>query len=561
MIQKKIKSTLVIGMMLVSIGIVISPLAQADPPQMPYIVYGQVFIDEIPAQDGIEVSILINGVLQNSNLTYNGNGQYIIDFYANIGNTATMYVDYYGLLTDNQTFTIDDSPPGPNDGPYLKNLHIDSTSPPANQPPNQPTLVAPSDGAGLGIVTSATLQVTVVDPDDEPMTVTFYNADGDILIGSSSGIASGATVSQQWSGLSAGTHNWYAIANDGALSTQSTTWSFATIFDSGGGGGSSGGGGGGSSSGGGTTSRPTADAGGPYFGVITEVITFDASGSSRSISYRWDFTNDGEYDTEWFDNPTATYSYSTAGDYTVKLQVKDSSGNLDTDTADVTISALNQAPTDPTVTGDMSGDVDEDMTFSAVSSDPDEGQQIKYHFKWGDETNTTTEFAANNTEVNATHNWSTAGVYVIKVSAEDSAEGLSGETDKIVFIGIDYIPLDEIGGYLLDNEKDGTYDEFYNTDTGEKTTLGMRDTSYLIDTDGDGSWDYIYDPDTGALSVYTEEEPTESDEGGEEQVEDNTLWYVGAVLVIIIILGLLLLGSKGKGKKEEPKKKTTSKKK
>ena len=49
------------------------------------------------------------------------------------------------------------------------------------------------------------------------------------LIGTVNGVASGSTASIGWTGLNPNTeYEWYAVANDGATSTTSTTWSFTT---------------------------------------------------------------------------------------------------------------------------------------------------------------------------------------------------------------------------------------------------------------------------------------------------------------------------------------------
>jgi len=54
---------------------------------------------------------------------------------------------------------------------------------------------------------------------------------------------------------------------------------------------------------------PLADAGGPYEGVEGDVIVLDAAGSTDpqgdALAYRWDFTNDGTFDTDWSTVPTA----------------------------------------------------------------------------------------------------------------------------------------------------------------------------------------------------------------------------------------------------------------
>ena len=72
---------------------------------------------------------------------------------------------------------------------------------------------------------------------------------------------------------------------------------------------------------------PIADADGPYSGTVGEDIIFNASDSydpdGDIVGYRWDWTNDGVWDTNWSSSPITTHCYFTAGNYTVRLQVKD----------------------------------------------------------------------------------------------------------------------------------------------------------------------------------------------------------------------------------------------
>ncbi|MCJ7697121.1 MAG: PKD domain-containing protein, partial [Thermoplasmata archaeon] len=86
---------------------------------------------------------------------------------------------------------------------------------------------------------------------------------------------------------------------------------------------------------------PVAEAGGPYSGYVNALIIFDGSRSTETggtiTGYRWDWTNDGTYDTSWSISTTTTHTYTNAGAYTLKLQVKDNINNTDTDTATVTI--------------------------------------------------------------------------------------------------------------------------------------------------------------------------------------------------------------------------------
>ena len=127
---------------------------------------------------------------------------------------------------------------------------------------------------------------------------------------------------------------------------------------------------------------PNADANGPYSGQTNIEIEFDGSGSSDPdgsiVGYRWDWTNDGTYDTGWITKSKTKHSYSSAGSYTVKLQVKDNNGALDTDISPVTIIFVNQKPNayiiKPTI---PEADYGESVAFEALGHDSD-GTIVEY---------------------------------------------------------------------------------------------------------------------------------------------------------------------------------------
>ena len=84
-----------------------------------------------------------------------------------------------------------------------------------------------------------------------------------------------------------------------------------------------------------------ANGDGPYFNRPNRKIFFDASSSfdpyGTIIGYRWDWTNDGTWDTEWLSDPIVKYSYGSGFHGQARLQVMDSDYNTNTDLVDVDI--------------------------------------------------------------------------------------------------------------------------------------------------------------------------------------------------------------------------------
>jgi len=74
-------------------------------------------------------------------------------------------------------------------------------------------------------------------------------------------------------------------------------------------------------------------------------IAFDASSSSdvedpvSALQVRWDWENDGTFDTSLSHQKTAQHSFTTSGVHTVRLEVQDTDGLTDATTRQVTVGA------------------------------------------------------------------------------------------------------------------------------------------------------------------------------------------------------------------------------
>lgn len=84
----------------------------------------------------------------------------------------------------------------------------------------------------------------------------------------------------------------------------------------------------------------------PSSGDTNTVFQFDASSSTDTedaldvLQVRWDWENDGTWDTAYNTTKTVSHSFSSNGTYTIQAQVKDSGGMTSTTTHSVTIESI-----------------------------------------------------------------------------------------------------------------------------------------------------------------------------------------------------------------------------
>ena len=289
-----------------------------------------------------------------------------------------------------------------------------------NTAPYLPTDPYPPDGT-TNLEVPVTLNVNVSDPDADPIYVYFYNALDDSLIGIDT-VPNGSTATYLWTGLQSDkTYRWYVIANDSEYENISPIWSFTTKSSYSGGGGISPP----------VNQKPIANITGPNIVYIGEYITFSAQNSydpdGEITSYRWDFNNDGLFDTNWMENTTATYTYYIPGNYYVKLQVKDNDNTTSTDYLNITIikQEPNQQHPIAKTNGPYDGLVYENITFSSVGSYDPDGTIINYTWNFGDGT---LGYGAE-----TTHSYKISGSYNITLSVTDN-DNISNSSTTIANI-------------------------------------------------------------------------------------------------------------------------------
>ena len=195
---------------------------------------------------------------------------------------------------------------------------------------------------------------------------------------------------------------------------------------------------------------PIADAGGPYTGLVDELIyfyAFDSIDPDGSImKYHWCF-GDGNEQFRGY----GYHQYSQPGTYTVTLTIKDNGGKYAHDLTTATITMRNQRPSDPVIIGETNGYVLERYNYSVYATDPDD-DPIKYTIYWDDANSQSSGFLANGSMFNVSHQWKKPGLHTIRVTATD------GEfvTETLLQVTIQDKPVDpEPWGSIIYTDRDG----------------------------------------------------------------------------------------------------------
>ncbi|MDD1654108.1 MAG: PKD domain-containing protein [Methanomicrobiales archaeon] len=199
------------------------------------------------------------------------------------------------------------------------------------------------------------------------------------------------------------------------------------------------------------TSRPVADADGPYEAEENEPVAFDGSGSSVSdtgdsvVSYEWDLDDDGTFETTGM-TPTSTWCDDYSG--IVTLQVTDNHGFQATDSTTITVN--NVAPVVTMAPFDQPNPQfilpDQTLTFHGTFADT-ECDTWAYTWNFGDETAPVTGSLTDITPLSATHAFEAKGDYEVTLTIEDD-DGGSGSASLSIHIADATGAEDDLAAYI-----------------------------------------------------------------------------------------------------------------
>ncbi|HUT02753.1 MAG TPA: PKD domain-containing protein [bacterium] len=235
----------------------------------------------------------------------------------------------------------------------------------------------------------------------------------------------------------------------------------------------------------------------PVSGDTATYFEFDAScstdpdGTDSTLQVRWDWENDGVFDTSFTTTKTASHRYPTAGAKTVKLQVRDAHGATDQTTWTIDVEEGNVPPSACFTVTPAGGTTETDFEFDAsCSSDPDGSDStLQVRWDWENDGVFDTSFTTMKT---ASHRFEEPGqpTIVVEVLDEGGATGhyakqitveSSGNSPPVAYFTVTPDTGTVATVFFLDAS--GSSDE-------DEATTGTLEVQW--DFDGDGTYDTSY---------------------------------------------------------------------
>jgi uncharacterized protein (TIGR02145 family) len=234
----------------------------------------------------------------------------------------------------------------------------------------------------------------------------------------------------------------------------------------------------------------------PTLGDTTTVFTFDATNSSdkedsaSTLEVRWDWDNNGTWDTEYSTSKIAYHQFNISGVKTVTLEVKDSGGLADSSSRQLSISIPNTPPIGSFVFSPSSGDTTTLFEFDASGSSDKEDSTAALEVRWDWEHDGTWDTDYSTTKI-VYHKFGSEGTKSITMEVRDT-EGLSDTSFSEVVVTLPNQP--PVAAFTLNPDSASIFIEV-NFDAS--LCYDNEDPTYFMrvrwDWENDGIWDTKFD--------------------------------------------------------------------
>lgn len=194
----------------------------------------------------------------------------------------------------------------------------------------------------------------------------------------------------------------------------------------------------------GTDAAPNVDAGGPYSGDEDAAVSIAGSASddlTSPLPSTWSSSGPGTCVFGDATQVTTTVTCDAPGAYTLTLTANDGANAPVSDTATLTLAAVNAAPAVSSLAADATNACA--VTATAQFTDPDPTDTHTASFSWGDGTSTPGTVTESNGAGSATasHTYAAAGSYTIDVTVTDQDGAFDTET-------LSYATANDAGAFL-----------------------------------------------------------------------------------------------------------------
>jgi parallel beta-helix repeat protein len=281
----------------------------------------------------------------------------------------------------------------------------------APQKPCWPSPVDDKENVGLKVH----FWVRVNDSDSQFLTVYFFNAANDELIGTARSVRPSTNATCQYTLAFDTTFAWYAISNDSLQENRSNIWFFTTRQRPP------------------LNKKPIADAGGPYRVRVGQTFalngskSYDPDSNLSLLFYRWNF-GDG---TSEILAETPQHNYTSAGTYTVVLTVVDRDGrsNLTSTTVTVSGALADNKPPIPVITPIRSTRTNTFVIFNATGSSDTDGLIVAYRWDFNGDNIYESNWSSSAT---SSYVYSHAGSYMVRLQVKDDTDAVNSTTTSVL---------------------------------------------------------------------------------------------------------------------------------
>lgn len=179
--------------------------------------------------------------------------------------------------------------------------------------------------------------------------------------------------------------------------------------------------------------------------------SFDPDNPGNTFTYRWNFTNDPDFDTEYLSDPIYNHQFPTEGENEVILEIRDQWGLINQVKVKIWIGHSNLKPIAAFFVGYDYGNRTTNFYFDADATKDAEDLTDQLKVRWDFESDGIwdTEFAKEKT---ASHKYGTSGIFWVKMQTIDTG----GLTDAIS-LSVNVTDGTNETGLILDKKNNISY--------------------------------------------------------------------------------------------------------